>query len=77
VQNVIKEKKECFMRMQLDRSVDNVEWYKEAKKTTKRVVSVAWGQMYNGLYQQLGTKEWEKEIYRMTKSQERKTRDII
>jgi hypothetical protein len=77
VQNAIEEKKECFRRMHLDRSVDNVERYKVAKKTTKRAVSEARGQMYDGLYQRLGTKEGEKDIYRMTKSQERKTRDII
>jgi hypothetical protein len=34
VQNAIKEKKECFRRMHLDRSVDNVERYKVAKKTS-------------------------------------------
>jgi hypothetical protein len=33
--------------------------------------------MYDGLYQWLDTKEGEKDIFRMTKSQERKTRDII
>jgi hypothetical protein len=37
VQNAIKE--ECFRRMHLDRSVDNVEQYKVAKKTAKRTVS--------------------------------------
>jgi hypothetical protein len=61
----------------LDRSVDNVERYKVAKKTVKRVVSEARGQMYDGLYQRLGTKEGEKDIYRMAKNRERKTRDII
>jgi hypothetical protein len=39
VQNAIKEKKECFMRMHLDRSVDNVDRCKVAKKTAKRAVS--------------------------------------
>jgi hypothetical protein len=43
VQNAIKEKKECFRRMHLDRSVDNVERYKVAKKTAKRAVSKASG----------------------------------
>jgi hypothetical protein len=33
--------------------------------------------MYDGLYQRLGTKEGEKDIYRMAKSRERKMRDII
>jgi hypothetical protein len=68
VQNTIKEKKECFRRMHLDRSVDNIERYKVAKKTAKRAVSEVRGQMYNGLYQRLGTKEGEKDIYRMAKS---------
>jgi hypothetical protein len=48
VQKAIKEKKECFRRMHLDRSADNVERYKVAKKTAKRAVSEAWGQMYDG-----------------------------
>jgi hypothetical protein len=33
--------------------------------------------MYDELYQRLGMKEGEKDIYRMAKSKERKTRDII
>jgi hypothetical protein len=33
--------------------------------------------MYDELYQRLGTKEWEKDIYMMAKIQERKRRDII
>jgi hypothetical protein len=68
VQKAIKEKKECFGHMHLDRSVDNVERYKVAKKTANRVVSEARGQVYDGLYQRLGTKEGEKDIYRMAKS---------
>jgi hypothetical protein len=63
--------------MHLDRSVDNVERHKVVKKTAKRTVSEVRGQMYDGLYQRLGTNEGEKDIYRMTKNRERKTRDII
>jgi hypothetical protein len=70
VQKTIKEKKECFKCMHLDRSADNVEWYKVVKKTAKRAVSEARGRMYDGLYQRLGTKEGEKDIYRMAKSRE-------
>jgi predicted fused transcriptional regulator/phosphomethylpyrimidine kinase len=77
VQKTIKEKKECFRCMHLDRSADNVERYKVAKNTTKRVVSEVRGQMYDIIYQWLGTKEGEKEIYRMAKSRERKMRNII
>jgi hypothetical protein len=39
VQKAIKEKKECFRRMHLDRSADNAERYKVAKKTAKRAVN--------------------------------------
>jgi hypothetical protein len=63
--------------MHLDRSVDNVERYKVTKKTVKQVVSEARGRMYDGLYQRLSTKEGEKDIYRMAKSRDRKTRGII
>jgi hypothetical protein len=77
VQKAIKDKKECFRCMHLDRSADNIERYKVAKKTAKQAVSQARGQMYDGLYQRSDTKEGEKDIYRKTKSRERKTRDII
>jgi hypothetical protein len=40
-------------------------------------VSELRGQIYDGLYQRLGTKEGKKDICRMSKSRERKTRDII
>jgi hypothetical protein len=50
VQKAIKEKKECFRRMHLDRSANNAERYKVAKKIAKRVVSEAMSQMYDGLY---------------------------
>jgi hypothetical protein len=63
--------------MHLDRSVDNIERYKVTKKTVKRVMSEARGRMYDGLYQRLSTKEGEKDIYRMAKSRDRKTRGII
>jgi hypothetical protein len=59
--------------MHLDRSVNNVERYKVAKKTVKRMVSEVRGKMYDKLYQWLNTKEGEKDIYRMAKSRERKT----
>jgi hypothetical protein len=63
--------------MHLDRSVDNIEWYKVAKKTVKWTVSEARGQIYDELYHRLGTNEGGKDIYRMVKSSERKMRDII
>ena len=39
-------------------------------------MGVAKGKAYDDLYQRLGTKEGEKDIYRMARIRERKTRDI-
>ena len=39
-------------------------------------MSVAKGKAYDDLYQRLGTKDGEKDIYRMARIRERKTRDI-
>jgi hypothetical protein len=63
--------------MHLDRSADNVDQYKVTKKAAKRAVGEVRGRMYDGIYQRLDTKEGENDIYRMAKSKERKTRDII
>ena len=76
VQKAIKEKKECYRSLYHDRSADNIEKYKAAKKAAKRAVSEAKGRAYEGLYQRLGTKEGEKDIYRMARVRERKTKDL-
>ena len=76
VQKAIKEKKVCFRRVYLDRSADNIQKYKVAKKTAKRAVSEARGRAYEDLYQRLNTKEGERDIYKMAKIRERKTRNV-
>jgi hypothetical protein len=76
VQKAIKEKNDCFHRLYLDRSVDNIEKYKMAKKATKRAVSQARGRAYEGLYQRLDTKEGERDIYKVAKIRKRKVRDV-
>jgi len=76
VQRAIKEKKGCFKCLHHDKSAANIESYKIAKRAAKRAVSVAKGQAYDDLYQRLGTKEGEKDIYRVARIRERKTRDI-
>jgi hypothetical protein len=60
----------------LDRSTNNIEKYKMAKKPTKRAVSEAWGQAFEDLYQRLDMKEGETYIYKMTKIQEREAMDV-
>ncbi|KAK1613062.1 hypothetical protein QYE76_036735 [Lolium multiflorum] len=64
------------MWMKMATCIHNMEKYKMAKKAAKRAVSEARGQAYEDLYQWLGTKEGEKDIYRMAKIRERKTRDV-
>ena len=54
----------------------NIEKYKVAKKTAKRVVSEAKGRAYEDLYQRLSTKKGEKDIYKMARARNRKTRDF-
>jgi hypothetical protein len=76
VQRAIKEKKECFKRLHFDKSATNIEGYRLAKRSAKRAVSVAKGQTFDDLYQRLGTKEGEKDIYRIARTRERKTRGI-
>ena len=59
-----------------DRCANNIEKYKVTKKTAKRAVSEAKGWAYEDLYQYLSTKEEEKDIYRMARARDRKTRDF-
>ena len=76
VQKAIKEKKECYRSLFDDRSAVNIERYKVAKKTAKRAVSEAKGRAYDDLYRRLSTKEGEKDVYKMGRIRERKTRDL-
>ena len=45
-------------------------------KAAKRAVGEVRGLAYEDLYQRLGTKEGERDIYKMAKIRERKMRDI-
>ena len=46
------------------------------KKIAKRAVSKAKGRAYEDLYRRLSTKKGEKDIYRMARARDRKTRDF-
>ena len=76
MQKTIKEKKVCYKRLYHDRCTNNIERYKVAMKTAKRAVSEAKGRAYEDLYRRLSTKEGEKDIYRMARARDRKTRDF-
>ena len=51
VQRAIKEKKECFKCLHLNKSAANIEGYKLVKRVAKRAVSVANGKAYDDMYQ--------------------------
>ncbi|KAH1220391.1 LINE-1 retrotransposable element ORF2 protein [Glycine max] len=50
--------------------------YKIARNETKKAVSEARAQAFDGLYQALGIRDGERSIYRLAKGRERKTRDL-
>ena len=74
VQKAIKEK-ECYKRLYHNRCADNIEKCKVAKKTAIRTVGEAKGRAYEDLYRRLSTKEGDKDIYRIARARDRKTRD--
>jgi hypothetical protein len=76
VQKAINEKKECYKRLHHNKSDENIQKYKEARRNAKKAVSKVRGQAYTELYQKLDTKEGENDVYKMAKLRERKTRDF-
>ena len=54
----------------------NFERYKLAKKEAKKVIQNARVKVYKEVYEKLDTKEVEKDIYRISRIRERKTRDL-
>ncbi|KAJ4774896.1 Craniofacial development protein 2 [Rhynchospora pubera] len=63
-------------KMWEDMSASIQKKYKLAKKNAKKAVSEARGRAYEDLYQKLSTKEGEKDVYKIAKLQDRKTRDL-
>jgi hypothetical protein len=76
VQKVINGKKECYKRLHHNRSDENIQKYKKARRNAKNVVSEVRGQAYMEMYRKLDTKEGENDVYKMAKLRERKTRDF-
>ena len=52
------------------------EWYKLAKKEAKKAVQNVRDKVYKEKYEKLDTKEVEKDMYRIARMRERKTRDL-
>ena len=54
----------------------STERYKVARKTAKRALIEAKGRAYDDLYRRLSTNEGEKDVYKIDRIRERKTRDL-
>ncbi|KAL5168862.1 DnaJ subfamily C member 7 [Glycine soja] len=76
VQSKVRVKKECFKEWSRCRNFETWNKYKIARNETKKAVSEARAQAFDGLYQALGTRDGERSIYRLAKGRERKTRDL-
>ncbi|KAL5157078.1 Outer envelope protein 64, mitochondrial [Glycine soja] len=76
VQSKVRVKKECFKEWSRCKNSETWDKYKIARNETKKAVSEARAQAFDGLYQALGTRDGERSIYRLAKGRERKTRDL-
>jgi len=80
VKEKIKAKKEAYAEFMSSNSEEEREQkkigYKAAKKVARKAVVVAKSQAFDRLYHRLGTKEGEKEVLKLARARERKTRDL-
>ncbi|KAL5148302.1 Transcriptional adapter ADA2a [Glycine soja] len=76
VQSKVRVKNECFKEWSRCRNSETWDKYKIARNETKKTVSEARAQAFDGLYKALGTRDGERSIYRLAKGRERKTRDL-
>ena len=67
IQNTIRAKRDCFKAWQTNKNNQTLEAYKIAKKRAKRIVSEAKSKAYEELYNKLGTREGEKDIFKLAK----------
>ena len=76
VQEIISKKKIQFKKQQKTRERKDWVEYKSLSKAAKSAVSKAKLGKYDELYERLGTKEEEKEMYRLAKEREKQSRDF-
>ena len=76
VQAAIKLKRVNYKIWQKARDEESLKKYRDAKKEVKKVISNAKLKAYDNLYNRLDTKEGEKDIYKLAKLREKKTKDF-
>ena len=76
----VKAKKEAFAEFMSSSSEEEREQkkirYKVAKIVARKAVAIAKSRAFDRLYHRLGTKEVEKEVFKLARAGERKTRDL-
>ena len=76
VQKAVNEKRLKFKQYQQSRCDEDKEEFKEANKRAKREVAKAKESAYKDLYDKLDSIEWQTIIYKLSKTRERRTRDL-
>ncbi|KAK9671053.1 hypothetical protein RND81_12G003600 [Saponaria officinalis] len=76
VRQAIKTKRECYKVLGKCMSDENFEKYKEARRAAKKTVRDARAKVNQEMYAKLDTKEGEKDIYKLARIRDRKTKDI-
>ena len=76
VKHAIKIKRNSYRYLKKNCNRVSFERYKLAKKEAKKAVQNARAKVYKEMYEKLDTKKVEKDIYRITRIKDRKTRDL-
>ena len=76
VQKAVKEKSLKFKKYQQSRCDEDKEVFREVNKRAKREVAKAKESAYKDLYDKLDSIEGQKIIYKLSKTRERRTRDL-
>ena len=69
-------KRMCYRNLGKNRDEVSFENYKLVKKEAKKAVNEAKTKVYQDIYARLDSKEGEKDIYRIARMREKKTRDL-
>ena len=76
VQKAVKRKRTNFKTWQMNKNMENWESYKNANKEAKKAVRDAKSKVFGDFYKKLESKEGERNIYRLAKRRDMKTRDL-
>ena len=76
VKQAVKTKRECYKVLGKNNNDVNYEKYKEAKREAKRAVRDARAKVNQALYARLDTRDGERDIYKIARIRDKRTRDI-